>query len=152
MATAICDTSTLIRLFKGNALHCLSGLFKIIYIPEAVKNECRDRDVQEAISKPPYEIRTVKNILPIGLGAGEREAISLAVESKIKTIITNDIKALRKAVNEGLTPVTAENILILSKRAGLIKSVKTVMNTMEKAGEGIKPDLFIETLKIAGEL
>jgi len=152
MSTAVCDTSTLIRLHKGNALHCLSNLFDKIYIPEAVKNECRDKAVSEAISKPPFEIRKVEDILPIGMGAGEREAISLAVEMGIKTIITNDIKALRKSEQQGLAPLTAENILNLAKRAGVIESVGEVLNKMDKAGEGIDPDLYFETLEIAGEL
>jgi len=152
MSAAVCDTSTLIRLFKGNVLHCLSDLFDTIYIPEAVRNECQDKAVREIISKPPYEIQKVKAVLPIGMGAGEREMISLAVEMGIKTVITNDIKALRKSGQQGLAPLTAENILNLAKRAGIIESVGEVLKKMESVGEGIDPDLYFEALKIAGEV
>ncbi len=152
MKAAIFDTCTLIRLFKGNALSCLPGLFKKIYIPEAVKNECRDKAVREAISKSPFEIRKVKTVLPLGLGVGEREAISLAIETRTQTIFTDDEKAIRKALSFGLKPYRSFRILILAKEAGLNKTEKTVFNTMEKAGEGIDPDLYFETLKIVGEL
>ncbi len=152
MKAVIFDACTLIRLFKGNALNCLPGLFNKIYIPEAVKNECRDETVRETISKPPFEIRRVKSVLPIGLGIGEREAISLAVETRPQTLFTDDEKAFRKALFYGLEPYRSFRILILAKESGLIKSVKTVFDTMEKAGEGIDPDMRFETLKAVNEL
>ena len=152
MKAAVSDTSTLIRLFKGNALNYLSDLFDKIYIPEAVKNECRDKVIREALSKPPFEIRTVKTLLPIGLGVGEREAISLAVETGTKTIFTDDEKATKKALAHSLEPYRSFRLLILAKEAGLIESVGKVLNAMEKAGEGIDPDLYFEALEIAGEV
>ncbi len=72
MNTVVFDTCALIRLFKGNALSCLPGLFEKIYIPRAVRNECHDEPVLKEILKPHFETRQVERILPIGLGAGER--------------------------------------------------------------------------------
>ena len=152
MKKAVCDTSTLIRLYKGKALHCLSELFDKIYIPDAVKNECRDKTIREAISTPPFEIRQVETVLPIGLGLGEREAISLAVETGTKIFCTDDGKAFNKAMTHNLTPMRSFRILTLGKEAGLIDSVGTVLHRMEKAGEGIDPDRYFESLKIAGEI
>ena len=152
MKTAVSDTSTLIRLFKGNVLNCFSDLFDKIYIPEAVKNECRDKAIREIISRPPFEVRPAETVLPVGLGAGEREAISLAVETGTKTIFTDDEKAIQKALAHGLEPYRSFRLLILAKEAGLIESVGDALSRMEKAGEGIDPDLYFETLEIAGEL
>ena len=152
MKKAVCDTSTLIRLYKGKALHCLTELFDKIYIPEAVKNECRDKTVREVISIPPFEIRKVETILRIGMGMGEREAISLAVETGTQIFCTDDDRAFQKSMAHNLTPLRSFRILILGKKAGLIDSVGAVLRRMEKAGEGINPDVYTEALKLAGEI
>ena len=152
MKIAVCDTCTLVRLFKGNALHCLSNLFEKIYLPEAVKNECHDIGIREAISKPPFEVRKVETILQIGMQAGEREAISLAVETGTKYFLSDDERALKKAFAHHLIPVRSFQLLITGKKAGLIKSVGGALRAMEKAGEGIDADLYIEALKLAGEI
>lgn len=42
MTVAICDTSVLIRLRKGEVIHCLANVFDQILVPGAVQNECKD--------------------------------------------------------------------------------------------------------------
>jgi len=61
----VCDTSTLIRLYKGNVLRCLAGLFEKIYLPRAVQEECRDELVIAAIQKPPFELCQVQKVLAL---------------------------------------------------------------------------------------
>ncbi len=149
---AICDTSVLIKLNKGEVLDCLGSLFHRVYLPQGVKEECVDDRLVDAINKPFFRVRPVQNIIQsIGLGRGEREAISLAVEFGLKNILTDDIKAFRKAIRFDLLPLTSENILILAKAANLIESVGSVMNKMRDAGEGIHDEVYFQTLKMAGE-
>lgn len=152
MHKAVCDTSALIKLSKGQVLDCLAGLFDKVCIPRGVEEECRNPVLANEIRKPFFEIRAVRNILPIGMGKGEREAISLALELNLKIIVNDDIKAFRKADRLNLSPLTSENILILAKRANLISSVRFVLDTMRNAGEGIEDDVYSETLRSAGEL
>lgn len=151
MKIAICDTCTLIKLRKGNALNCLHSLFDKILVPKAVKNECRDPEVLNAIQTAPFEIKTVKNVLPLGMGSGEREAISLAVETNVEIIFTDDEKASKKALRFCLNPQETYKILVLAKEKGLIPSVKAVLDRMIKNGEGIEDETYLEALRLAGE-
>ncbi len=150
--TVVCDTSALIKLRKGGVFNILGGLFGKIGIPEAVKQECQDIFTAQEIKKDFISVYSVKDILPIELGDGENEAISLAVEKKIKYIIINDKKAIKKAVEYGLAPIRAERLLVLAKEKGLIDSVKNVMEIMKQAGEGIEEKEFLAVLQEAGEL
>ncbi len=151
MKTAVFDTCVLIRLFKVGVLDCLVGLFETIYIPEAVKDECRDQEIVRAINHPPFEIKRTYHILPIGLGRGEREAISLAFELGVRLIFTDDEKAIRKALTYNLEPFRTFRLLILAKDAGLIPSVKSVLDRMRDSGEGIEEDIYLQTLRLSGE-
>ncbi|MCP4113737.1 MAG: hypothetical protein GY749_50785 [Desulfobacteraceae bacterium] len=148
METAICDTSSLIKLDKGGVLELLGKLFEKIYIPQGVMEEYRDETL---IRKPFFEICMVQNILPVGMGKGERECISLAVELNIETFITDDIRAFRKAERLNLFPLTSERVLILAKRAKYIDSVKLVLDRMRAEGEGIDDEVYLKTLELAGE-
>lgn len=99
METAICDTSALSRLYKGNVLDCLGNIFHKVYIPKAVNEECRNSrnsGIANAVRKYFFETVSVNKVLDIGLGKGEREAISLAKERNIKTILLDDHKAIKR--------------------------------------------------------
>ncbi len=151
MKIAVCDTSSLIKLNKVDALDILGKLFDRICLPYGVKEECLDDRLAGGLKKPFFEIRTVKNVLPIGMGKGEREAISLAVELNLKTLIVDDIKAFKEAEKLNLFPLNTERVLVLAKRANVIGSVKSVLDSMRNAGEGIEDEVYLETLRLAGE-
>jgi len=136
---------------KGNVVKHLAYLFDKIYIPQAVQDECKDQKTIKAFNNPFFETHKATKILPIGLGIGEREVISLAIEKRIETIITDDDKAFSKAVRYGLSPIRSTNILIALKQLGIIKSVALVLDTIKSKGEGIEDDVYYQTLKEAGE-
>ena len=119
MPTAVCDTSTLIMLTKGKVLHCLGQLFERIYLPAAVQAECHNPEILEAIAADPFKVYPVEYILPLGMGAGEREAISLALELNVKILITDDKKAFRKAHKKGLTPLRMLQTRVLQGKPGI---------------------------------
>ncbi len=150
---AICDTSSLIKLRKGNVLDCLGLLFDIILIPPAVDSECKDPDTASAIAKEFFEVHRVRRLLPIGgIGQGELEAISLAVELGLPTLIIDDEKAAKKALQEGCQPIRTPQILLLAKHAGHISSVRSALDAMRAKGEGIEDEVYETTLSQAGEL
>lgn len=74
---AVCDTCTLIQLRKGGILHCLKELFDEVYIPKAVEIECQDQETIAEVRILGLKVRSVNQVLSIGMGRGEREAISL---------------------------------------------------------------------------
>jgi len=113
--------------------------------------ECAGDTSWQALEQPFFEVRTVHNVLPLGMGKGEREAISLAVELGITTLITDDEKAFRNAVRQGLQPVRVFDLLVYAKQVGAITSVKAVLDAMKQQNEGIRDDLYQQTLEDAGE-
>ncbi len=150
---AVCDTSSLIKLRKGNVLDCLGLLFETILIPSAVKAECKDPDTASAIARDFFEVRHVKRVLPIGgIGRGELEAISLAIQLGLPTLIIDDEKAARKAQQAGCKPIRTPQILLLAKYAGHISSVKSALDAMRAKGEGIEDEVYETALSRAGEL
>ena len=149
---AVCDTSTLIRLNRGGTIHCLGRIFEKVLIPEGVQEECRTPETERILREGFFEIKGISRLLPItGLHKGEHEAISLAVELDIETVITDDEKAFRKAKEQGLKPVNSYYILLLAKRKGYISSVKTVLEAMISKGEGVQEEIYRDVLEAAGE-
>ncbi len=151
MSNVVCDTSSLITFHKGNVLFCLERLFDKIIVPHAVSQESLDPEVSEFLKKPCCEIREVNQTLFSSLGEGEREAVSLAAELGIKTIITDDKKAINKAKQHNLKPVQTLDILLLAKFTGLITEIKPVMDRITEKGDGIQPERYRKALEIAGE-
>ena len=152
MQVAICDTSSLIKLNKVDAIGLLGGVFDKIYLPVGVQEECLDESLKQAIKAPFFEVKKVKNILLLGMGKGEREAISLAIELKVERVITNDERAFRRTAKLGLVPLNTERILLFAKQKNLIDSVKFLMDKMRAMGEGIDDDLYFKTLRLANEI
>lgn len=149
---AVCDTSTLIRLDRGGAVQCLGQMFEKVLIPKGVQEECRTPEAKQILQRDFFQIKNIARLLPItGLHKGEHEAISLAVDLGIETIITDDEKAFRRAEEQGLKPVNSYHILLLAKEKGLIPSVKTALDTMISKGEGVHEELYRDILKVAGE-
>ena len=143
---------TLIKLNKAGVLDLLFKLFNRVYLPVGVQEECLDESIKQAIKAPFFEVRKVKNILLLGMGKGEREAISLAIELKAETLLTDDEKAGQKALKLGLSALDTTQILILAKDANLIDSVRFLLDKMRAAGEGIEDDIYFETLRLANEI
>ena len=110
-------------------IDCLGLLFDKVYIPPAVQAECVLGTTWQVLEQPFFEIRTVQNVLPLGMGQGEREAISLAVELGITTLITDDEKAFRNVVRQGLQPVRVFDLLVYAKQVGAMTSPLKVLQT-----------------------
>ena len=150
--SCICDTSTIIRFTKGNIGHCFGEIFKTIYIPEAVFDECKDAESKQTIAQNVFSLTPVKRILSIPtIQKGEIEAISLAIEMGISNILIDDYAAFRKAKEYGLSPLKSFDLLIIAKKKGLIKSVKTAMDTIKLNNDGIDPIQYEKTIRKANE-
>ncbi len=149
---AVCDTCTLIRLSKGGCLSCLGVLFENVLLPTAVREECRKPETAAILAAPFFEVREVKHLLPLtGLGRGEHEAISLAAECGGAFVITDDERAVKKAMQAGCKPVRTPQILLLAKQKGCLDSVKEAMDAMRERGEGIEEEVYLTILDQAGE-
>jgi predicted nucleic acid-binding protein len=148
----VCDTCALIQLRKGGILHCLNELFDKVCIPTAVEMECKDPETMAAVRTLGLKVCSVNRVLSIGMGRGEREAISLVNElGPHAVLITDDEKAIKKARNLGLAVFETRYIIILAKYAGLIPSAKVVLDRMREKGEGIEDKVYLRTLQETGE-
>ncbi|MBF0552415.1 MAG: DUF3368 domain-containing protein [Deltaproteobacteria bacterium] len=97
----------------------------------------------------------VRKMLDLGkMGAGEKEVISLAVEIGVKTILTDDKKAIKRAGqrNLNLDILESTDILILAKKRGIITSVKKLIDAMITNGEYFNDTAYSEAIKKAGEV
>lgn len=149
----VCDTSSLIKLRKAKALHLLTHLFTTIYIPPSVLKECeaRETEICRKIEGGSFIVKKVANILPIGLGTGEREVISFAVDKGVEWVLIDDERAMKKAKKQNLKIIQFFDILLKGKAKGYLTSVKASLDSMKTEGEGIEAKLYQKVVQQAGE-
>jgi hypothetical protein len=102
--------------------------------------------VQEAADK------SLVNLLRTELDQGEAEAIALAHEVKAKVVLLDERDARSAAGKLGMRVLGTVGILIWSKRAGLIASLRNELNLLEsKAKFRLSQQLHARALSEAGE-
>jgi predicted nucleic acid-binding protein len=123
------DTSPICYLILIGQIDLLPQLFQAFTIPVAVRNELLNEEagnlIREWIQNPPswLNIQTVARpllSLPNYLGAGEREAISLAVSLQADLVIIDDLDARTAAQKLNLPIIGTLGILYRAGIAGLI--------------------------------
>lgn len=149
----VCDTSSLIKLRKADALDILSRLFEKVHVADAVRKECEDRepDIIRCLQTGTFVVSFVPHPLDIGLGCGERETISLAVALNITWVLTDDEQAMKKARQQGRRVLQFFDILLAGKKRGHIDSVRDRLERMRSMGEGIERHLYLDILRRANE-
>jgi predicted nucleic acid-binding protein len=114
----VSNTSPLNYLVLIGDIELLPKLFGRVIIPQAVLDELRSSDAPDAVRQwsnaaPPWlQTRSPAAIdASIKLGAGETEAISLAMELKADELLLDDKKARNLAFVRGLAVAGTLNIL-----------------------------------------
>ena len=86
------------------------------------------------------------------LDNGEAEAIALALQLKLMTVLIDEHDGRVAVRAMGLVPVGVLGILLRAKRMGNLDSVVTAMRALQdQAGFFINPDLFASLAREAGE-
>lgn len=144
------DAGPLISFYQVDRLELLSHLFVRKFVPPAVVHE-----VEPSLGELPdwIEIQGHQTMLafPQSLGAGERAAISLAIDLSAAYIVMDDRRARSAAKAYGLTPVGSLGLLINAKRNGLIHEVRPLMDAMISHGFYTSEGLYRRILAIAHE-
>ena len=134
----ISDSSPLISLAVIEKLDMLGKLYEDIYVPIAVSEEVVRADKPFARELKLFlngRTKSVKNkmaveILSGDIGAGEAEAIVLALEQQPAAVLIDDLKARRFAKMNGLNVIGTMGILLKAKKVGLIKEIKPLISIL----------------------
>jgi Predicted nucleic acid-binding protein, contains PIN domain len=145
---AVADSTCLIVLERIRRLELLRGLFEPLVIPPSVQEEF-GRAVDWLIVQAPSDLRLIR-VLRLVVDDGEAEAIALALEKGWQRIV-DDRKARSWAKRLGIRIIGTAGVLIRAKQAGLIPSVKPLLEAMQQEGFRMDPVLMAEVLRLAGE-
>jgi predicted nucleic acid-binding protein len=153
MAQAVADSSSLIHLEKIGQLALLESLFGQVAIPQAVADEVK-RTLPELPSWIPIH-RLSRPIPPAiarrSLGAGESEAMALALELRIPRVILDDLTARTFGRALGLEVVGTGAVLYLAKMRGLFPAVRPLLEALLATGFRLSPKVYLTLLRAAGE-
>jgi predicted nucleic acid-binding protein len=131
----------------------LLAIFESVLIPPAVAREIAPSipvfptwlRIQAPSVQPPA------SLLRRRLGAGEREALALAIELKADWIILDDLPARRSAEAAGLNVIGTLGTLVAAKRTGLLKSIRPELDGLRGTSFFLSPQLYDELLLLTGE-
>lgn len=139
----------------------LSALFSEVLVPPDVAEELRHPKPNVVVVEPtsvrgmrvteaPNEER-VRRLLP-DLHPGEAQAIALALELRIKTILIDERDAYGVAVAHGLEPIGVLGVLVRAKAAGLVGTLRPLLGRLRSELNFYMTDrLESEVLRRAGE-
>jgi hypothetical protein len=149
----VSNASPLIAFQQLGQLGLLGSLFGTVLAPPAVMREARsvlERPgwlVERALAQPlPATIRRA------GLGAGESEALALALELRADRVLLDELAGRKLAQRLGLPVIGSVGVLLAAKRRGLIPSVREPLDVLRKGGFRMDDELYEHALGKAGEL
>jgi predicted nucleic acid-binding protein len=144
----IVDTSCFILLDKIGEFGLLKSLFKSVVTTSAIAEEFGTK-LPEWIN-----VRNVLNIhfqVMLDVDPGEASAIALALESEPSLLILDDHKARKAARRLNLNYTGTLGIFLKAKQAGLVPSVKSILEKVQHTNFRYSNQVFHEILLLAGE-
>jgi predicted nucleic acid-binding protein len=151
----ISDTSPLNYLALIGVAGILHDLFGEVIVPGAVARELQADLTPPAaraliVSPPPWLLirspRAIDPMLPQRLGAGEQEAISLAVELKADLLLCDDEKARKSATQLAIRVMGTLGVVQLAGAKGLV-DFSVCVNDLRRTTLRIPESLILEMLK-----
>ena len=151
-AVVLADASPLNVLIRLNYTDVLTAMFDSVVVPPLVIQELTHASTPPAVRafvrSPPewVRIRTPTRLLPLGaLDAGERAAISLAVELGALLMI-DEIAGREHAVRLGLAMIGVIGILERAANAGLIEDLAAAHSALRAISFHASEKLFADSL------
>lgn len=148
LGVVVADTTPLNYLIIIDQVEILASLFGEVLIPRAVLEELSHPKAPEAVSRwlqePPVwlGISSVEHLdEAIQLGKGENEAISLAIERRVKVVLIDERLGRGAAEARGLIPVGTLNLIDLADEQGLLDGM-AALNDLRKTTFRADPTLF----------
>ena len=138
------NTSPLLVLAKIQRLDLLTQLYARLVIPEAVLAEIGAKaddaaaQIQALVATPRVTVprATPQTLagLPVDLGAGEREAIALALETAADLVVLDDQAGRRLARARGLPVTGTVGVLVEARARGLLPALRPELERLRAAG------------------
>jgi predicted nucleic acid-binding protein len=157
----VANAGPLIVLAAVGQLDLVGRLYAQVLVPEAVFQEITVAGAGRAgaaeLPAASWAVRTPLDPPPdprLGedLGRGETEAITIAVRRSARLVLLDDRRARQVArVTYGLSVKGAPGILVASKKAGFVTSVRPFLDQMRAKGYFLAPAVVDRALREAGE-
>lgn len=148
----VSNASPLIALAQLDLLEDLAPLFANLVIPPAVA-----REIAPSVRHPAW-IRNQSlagqiagRIRAAKLGAGETEAIALALEVGTHVVALDDRRARTVARSLGLRVIGTAGLLLDAKQSGIITAVKPRLDALVRLGFFVGPAVVADVLARADE-
>jgi predicted nucleic acid-binding protein len=149
--TVIADASCLILLDKINELHLLQKLFGEIYTTPEIALEFGNQFPDWVIITQAKD-KNYQTIIEAHVDKGEASAIALAVEYHNCTLIIDEQKGRKFALQLGLNITGTFGVIIECKISGIISSVKPILGKIKLTNFRFTEALEQIVLLKAGEL
>jgi hypothetical protein len=156
----ICDTSPIQYLHQLELLHVLPKLAEKVFVPPAVVEEIKIGH-SLGINLPKLEkldwvdvLRPASDLaLPLvtNLGPGETEVLMLALEMRGAVVVLDDAPARELAEILDLRLTGTLGLLLDAKRAGLVSTVRPVLERLQSLRFRLASRTFSAVLRLAGE-
>lgn len=150
MSFVIADASPLIGLDRAGHLGLLPSVFASLAAPPAVIAEFGRRPawLREVPVERPLEVALLRALT---FGAGEAEALVVALTHPGATILLDDRRARRFATERGIAVVGTAGVVLRAKQRGLVPAVRPVLDSLLDTGFRLSEALYRGTLRRAGE-
>jgi predicted nucleic acid-binding protein len=157
----ISDTSPIRALHWIGELQLLAELFGAVAVPPAVADELK----RPRLRYPAIDVMTLDFVqvvcpasaelveeLKENLAPGESEALALALEDASSILLVDDLPARHKAEEMGVTIVGTLGVLLRGKQAGLIPTLKPLIDRLrDELGFFLSDAIVRLVLSSAGE-
>lgn len=154
----ISNSTAIICLSKINKLDLLKKIFTFVVIPYSVKDEVLVKGkegyhtINDAVNKGWIKVVNPKKRIDLGLGAGENDAINLAIERKA-IIILDDAYAIKAAKAFNISFIRTTTIIFMAIKKKLVNKNEaiSIINQLIEIGYYISPkEYYVILSKLKG--
>jgi uncharacterized protein len=156
----ICNTSPIQYLHQLGLLNIIRTLVGQLIVPPAVVAELAEGRSQGIDLPDPMELDWVRLREPAGsssvqlvteLGPGETQVLMLALEAREAIVVIDDGLARQLAQALGLRLTGTLGLLIDAKKAGLVPTLRPLLDRLDTLRFRLAPHTRASVLKLAGE-